>query len=300
VEIIEGPVCSRYVMWGSNNQSRFRTWKVRSGDLEGWVQEYSTTIMMTTYALEPIHPPDNSNVEIVSFSADANDGKTVTFTWETRGATHVTLRAAISSEPGVSDLWAVGLPLSGSHIMEMPEIASYYTDGTFYLYASLGAESPAEAWQSIQVPLCAHNFFFGAANDCAVEDEAERVETIYQRFEYGTLVLREDTGWTYALLDDGTWFTPYYGKWEGEDINHDEAPPEGLLLPEGAIGWQWVNIPELREQIGWATHAAQSYTMQHQIGSAPDGGGSVRYLSLPDGDILRLISPDYTWQTVSP
>ncbi|MBN1286134.1 MAG: hypothetical protein JXB47_12120 [Anaerolineae bacterium] len=293
VEIIEGPRCFYYPT-PTHSLVHVRMWKVRGTQrtITGWVREYTFTQTETYYHLR-LPDETSGEVEVVSFSADKDTvgaGETITFTWETRNAHHVMLRAALTHNHA-SDIMENDLPPSGSFTMTMPAYIGGGATGTFYLQVFASPDWPHQITDSLEITLsCDNQFFFGQGADCVVEPAAS-AEAAYQTFEYGAMVWYGATNSIYMLLNGGTG-ARFVDTWDGTSaITWDETPPDGLMLPARGFGWLWTQNAGVRDAAGWATAPEQGYTIQMQRGVVANNTPEqyVLYFTTPDGRTIRYV-----------
>ncbi|MBZ0310377.1 MAG: hypothetical protein K8I82_30225, partial [Anaerolineae bacterium] len=128
------------------------------------------------------------------------------------------------------------------------------------------------------------------------------VEMTYQPFEHGTMYRYGETA--FILYDP---FTPdfsnmgQYRAFGTRPINPvviSESPPEGLFLPAPEFADVWLNEPNVRETLGWATGNAATYTTVHE--TARETAGKYPYIAeyfyRPDGKLIHTEGNPLYWR----
>jgi len=83
---------------------------------------------------------------------------------------------------------------------------------------------------------------------------------VFQRFEYGQMIWREDRRLIYVRYDDGGWEVVEDTWQEGDaPVDPNLTPPPGLRQPERRLGKAWRTYPYIRERLGWATSEEISF-----------------------------------------
>ncbi|GAB4569025.1 MAG: hypothetical protein Kow0047_22120 [Anaerolineae bacterium] len=84
--------------------------------------------------------------------------------------------------------------------------------------------------------------------------EATRASALFQRFERGQMILRQDMRLVYIIYDNQTWRT-VEDTWQDGDPVEDPTltPPSGLRQPQRAFGKVWRELTDVQEALGWAT-----------------------------------------------
>jgi hypothetical protein len=125
---------------------------------------------------------------------------------------------------------------------------------------------------------------------------------VYQPFEHGLMIWREDTGEIWVLVES-SWQAGWFAEASYADLPDNpvaDTPPSGLLSPTNGFGRIWGNHPSFRYQLGWATEPEVSYTAE--FAPAPPTAGGLPQLfrvNLPDGRFVFMHS-DLTWQYPGP
>lgn len=152
-------------------------------------------------------------------------------------------------------------------------------------------------------PSCPYTFFVADSDtqdDHCPDGNARAVNAAYQSFERGFMVWTEATEGSNgaavtAFFNNGT-LMQVYDNWTGQTYDLGGTPPDGLSAPERGFGWAWSQNAQIRDGLGWATGAEQSYSATRQgvqafcskiVTSTPV------YQTLPDGRTVRF-SPIYT------
>jgi hypothetical protein len=245
---------------------------------------------------------------IVSFTVvveDAEDGKLLTFSWETTGA----IRAAIVS--GTSQRfpqrWEVGP--SGTREIEME--SSGYNNPLMILiaYDNLGNDVSQTIYADWP---CKYAYFFEPAPGACPIYEPSETWAAEQAFENGRMIwLEEIHGETFVtqrqilvLYNDGK-YEQYQDTWMEGQPESDLAivPPEGLLQPVRGFGKLWRETPEVRDKLGWATAPEQGFDTHWQQ-RFQESLPSVAYVHTLDGQVIEIAGWGWvtggTWKVVTP
>ncbi len=221
----------------------------------------------------------------VTFDVAPNPAQTnseVTVRWNVPGATTVNISY---NPPGANQFVSLmtGGAARGQRTVTMAHVT---TPVEFRLFAFTNNTQIATRTVTVNLT-CQYPFFVSdpsrQGSDCA----GPLVETAaaYQQFQGGFMVWMQDRDEIIVYYNDGR-FSRFTDTWGGEDITYSDNPPAGLLLPVRGFGRIWVDNALVRERLGWASGAEQSYTAQRQRVDVRDGGGQIIgnfYLSLPDG-----------------
>ncbi len=144
---------------------------------------------------------------------------------------------------------------------------------------------------------CIYDFFVdpGHIEACPTTDVQIR-EAAYQPFERGFMVWQPGKNWVFS--NDTPSNNELMDTWQGEPIEFDEEPPEGLFLPQRGFGKVWVENEWIQRALGWATAVEQSYKMEYQ--ETATGTGVIHYfIGLPDGRYLHVMlfhGTSLSWQ----
>lgn len=137
-----------------------------------------------------------------------------------------------------------------------------------------------------------------------------RIQVAQQLFEHGRMFWLEPNHELWVLIvtaeGRGTW-TVYQDTWiEGTDPESDPSivPPDGMIQPVRGFGKLWREVPNLREELGWAVTAEFGYLSDYQYvpGGSIDAAGV--YTPGPGyhvvyslyGEQFRFNEIDSTWQ----
>ncbi|MBI5957688.1 MAG: hypothetical protein HY866_03065, partial [Chloroflexi bacterium] len=234
--------------------------------------------------LTPAPQPTPVANEIVSFAANpttVNPGSAVTLSWEVIGTGGVTIEQAVPNVPGTSVVVNAQSP-KGSAEIYLPDFAAYSV--TFTLY-SASRTSTAQAKVEVYCPTA---FFFGEGDGCP---SSQVIETgaVYQSFENGSMVWRQDTNEVYVFFSDNT--AAYFLERDYANLPDPqipEAPPLDRQAPGSGFGKVWANAPGVRAKLGWALDVEQGYNTRAQ-GVAPTRDprpAFTFYLTLPGGEVI--------------
>lgn len=136
---------------------------------------------------------------------------------------------------------------------------------------------------------------------------------IYQPFEHGFMLWRSDYNCAYAVLDNHSAVIPLAMPDDPKtvrgyryclslapltDRSISANPPAGSVEPTGTIGKVWHYYAEVRDKLGYATAAEQSYPATVPNSSQQSAeSGLVSYtpqITLPDGQVLACGSRSAT------
>lgn len=151
---------------------------------------------------------------------------------------------------------------------------------------------------------CEREWFFEPAPEelCPADDPAAS-EAVVQDFENGRMVWLQLTEEIIVLFDDfptqagqnnRAWITMPDLYTEGglvEDPNI--VPPEGLREPERGFGQVWRDTPGVRDRLGWATSAEETYNAFVQ--RATLGEQTQLFFTNPAGEVITLVPEGRGW-----
>jgi hypothetical protein len=131
-----------------------------------------------------------------------------------------------------------------------------------------------------------------------VVPQAWEVETAYQPFEHGAMVWSNQIGWyeqpvIYVLFEGGS-YVRYDDTYTSGDPTAGETPPEGLLVPILGFGKVWMDHPNVRATLGWATAYESPGPGRFQLYV----GGAMVWLS-QRGETYVFLSDPATYQVVT-
>jgi hypothetical protein len=270
-----------------------------------------TKTPVATQTPPPTEPPPEPTTEelvIVSFTVvvgDIEEGKKLTFSWQTTGATRATLISGTSQR--FPQRWEVGP--SGTYEVG-PETTGYRNPPmTLIAYDGLGNEVS----ETIRVEWpCQYEYFFDPAPEACPLYEPSATWAAEQPFENGRMVwLEEVRGETFVtqrqilvFYNDGK-YEQYQDTWmEGQpESDPSIVPPSGLYQPIRGFGKVWRESTGVRDRLGWATVPEQGFDtfwQQRFQESLP----SVAYVRIFDGRGVEIAGWGWatggTWKFVSP
>jgi len=230
--------------------------------------------------------------EVLLFTATPETisrGGVVTVSWDVRNAVELGVwlvepggrLAQFAPNPAPQGQWTVAVP------------SAYVDAASFMLFARDAAGGQVQESVVVDV-ICPYVYFFdtrGETLTCPLE-AAMTVQAAYQEYEHGAMIWRADTSEIYVLYYNTGLVNRYRDTWQGEPIEYDETPPPGMVKPDRGFGRVWVDNPQVRAGLGWATSLEQGYTMFHQ--RSGDLKYARLYLTLPNGTVLYLV--ENTWK----
>jgi WD40 repeat protein len=173
-------------------------------------------------------------------------------------------------------------------------LAAVAADRTFWLWGVAGstAAQPQPAVIPTTVAItpttppsnCVNNFFVAGAAGCS-DGSSITTSASYEGFQNGFMLWLSDTKSILVLYNDGSG-NLYSDTWVNQMIITDSAPPDGLLTPDHGFGWVWMQNPDIKNRIGWATGVEVPYSIQYQTGHVDSPGPrppGLGYYTLPDG-----------------
>lgn len=233
-------------------------------------------------------PPDDTGpaaVQVALFTIApeiVSRGGIVTLTWNVQGAADLGIYllepggpiAGFPDNPAAQGTWTVTIP------------EGYVDNATFMLSARDAAGNVHNETLTVDI-ICPFTYFFGPGYDptCPL-DSMRTVQAAYQRFERGIMVWRADTSDIYVLFDNGM-VNRFKDTWMGEVISFPEPAPDGMLQPHRGFGTVWINNPQVRVELGWATGFEESYIMRFQPSGHYKYGRL--YFDLPDGQVVYIV-----------
>lgn len=237
-------------------------------------------------------PRNQTPLEIISFTVAPETiprGGTVSVTWDVRNAVEVGVWLV---EPGGRlARMAPDTRGQGTWTVTVPE--DYVDEASFMLFAR-GADGEQRQETAIVDVICPYVYFFdtrGQALSCPLE-AARTVQAAYQEFERGFMIWRADTSDIYVFFRDTGLVNRFRDTWLGEVVAYPEEPPVGRYKPDRGFGRVWVDNPQVRASLGWATNFERGYTAWVQ--RSGDYKYARLYLSLPDGTVIYLV--ENTWK----
>jgi len=137
-------------------------------------------------------------------------------------------------------------------------------------------------------------FFDNPAAECA--DTLLNTWTVWQPFERGLMVWKQEGGLTYVFVDDGSLFKPYHIVVDGQGLPFPEPdpaimPPEGFFQPERGFALFWRGLAAgsewVRPALGWATEPETAFSGFWQCNRAT-GPAARCYFIGPRDEIMSL------------
>ncbi len=257
----------------------------------------------TIYQIRPnntweyVQEMPNSGVPIIyNFDVSPNPasaGTTLSLNWSMAGAEVALIEAYDVTNDIMMEL-IPDLPLAGMTTFEIPADISA-TAIEFRLYAANRGESDTDALYKRLIYTLATVEVIGPM---IYENNPGAT---FQQFERGFMIWRADTNDIYVLYNarnsgtnGGGSYTIYSG---GEYVGLPENPisnvPAGRIRPENGFGKVWGNIPQVRNQIGWATLAETGYLAAARLeNSVPVA------ITIPDGRTVYLDAAGSRWDWV--
>lgn len=234
--------------------------------------------------------PKSGRPLIVSFDALPNPaapGTSIALNWNIQGSDVAILEQYdVTNDVMIGTL--VDLPTFGTSFFEVP-IGVSAEAIRFTLYAanySAGGERYTRLAQAdVIVPISAPVIY------------ENNPGATFQQFERGFMIWRADTNDIYVLYDarnvganGGGPYTIYFGSEYAElPDNPIRRVPAGRIRPENGFGKVWGNIPQVRNQIGWATLTETGYLAAARLeNNVPVA------ITIPDGRTVYL-NPSGNW-----
>ena len=216
-------------------------------------------------------------------AVDNDDGgKTVTFNWQTSGATGVRIfNGATFVRFGT---WWTDLPPDGTHRVELANTVFKNPGMTLFAADAGGHEISQEV--RIDMPCQVKDKFRGKGTPSGTICPAEAVETpaAEQRFEHGFMIWLKDVGGGTILVfhEDGR-VNQFADTWQPDQPESDPTitPPGGMYQPVRGFGKVW-RENNLGEALGWA--------IEEEVGF--DGKWQRDMSSSPSSDSAHLVNRD--------
>jgi hypothetical protein len=259
-------------------------------------------------ATEAPPEPTTEELAILSFTVtveDIADGKRLTFSWDTTGATRATLISGTSQR--FPQRWEVGP--NGTYEVELESTGYNNPPMGLIAYDAWGnkvSETIRAEWP------CEYAYFFDPAPEACPLYEPSATWAAEQPFENGRMVwLEEVRGETFVtqrqilvFYNDGK-YEQYQDTWtEGQpESDPSIVPPPGLYQPIQGFGKLWRETTSVRDKLGWATVPQQGFDtfwQQRFQESLP----SVAYVRIFDGRVIEIAGWGWatggTWEFVLP
>jgi hypothetical protein len=243
----------------------------------------------------PVIPAPKLNID--SFTLKAQDlpdnGKRVTFHWETTGATKVILTSGTQRR---FMLWWDYLDVDGELIYDFTH--SYYVNPEMRLNAYDAKGNSVTVTRTVTWP-CTYTYYFDNPSTTCPYFSVTLTDGAFQQFEHGWMIwVREleidsetQTNLIFVFYDSG-FYERYDDTWVEGQTERDPTlkPPNGLQQPIRGFGKLWRETPKVREGLGWATDQERGYPIQWQAEMRESIPG-IAYLEHIDGRIIRT----YNW-----
>jgi len=234
-------------------------------------------------------------LSIDSFTAEAVDngdgGKTVTFNWQTSGATGVRIfNGATFVRFGA---WWTDLPLDGTHSVEIAN--TVYKNPGMTLYAADAQGNEISQGIRIDMPCQVKDKFRGNSTPSGTICAAEAIETLAaeQRFEHGYMIWLKDVGGDTILVfhDDGR-VNQFADTWQPDQPESDPnlTPPSGMVQPVRGFGKVW-RENNLENTLGWAIEEEGGFDGKWQRDMSASLSSDRAYLVNRDLQLIRIDGP---------
>lgn len=240
-----------------------------------------------------IAPPIQTG-PIVSFVAapdTVNPGAAVELRWHVQGTGGVYIEQSVPNTTASTVVLNAQSP-QGSTTVYLPDFAAYSVTYTLWT-----ADRSASAQASVQVH-CPYTFFFGSADGCPSTDPLT-VSAVYQAFERGHMLYRQDTREVYVHYKDGPGAYYLAATYENLPVSlGEDMPPLERYAPTDILGRVWTNAPGVKDRLGWALSPETPYqmTLQQVATTRQPAPQYLFYMTLPDSSVIG--TGFGTWRTV--
>jgi hypothetical protein len=241
-------------------------------------------------------PPAGNIVSFSATPAATTPGAAVTLAWEVRGTGGVTIEQSVPNVTAAPVVISAQSPKGTAQVF-LPAYAMYGV--TYTLKTADGTES-AQTQVAVQ---CPNTFFFGPGDGCPAAP-AQQVGAVFQQFEGGYMLWRQDTNEIYVHYQEGAidhgaaryFVSADYAALPNVAV--DDMPPLDRQAPTQGFAKVWANAPGVREKLGWATAGETGYTANVQAVALTREPRPLYafYVSLPDGGVVG--SGFGSWRTV--
>jgi hypothetical protein len=256
-------------------------------------QIYIVTLNCAQYAASSTTTTETLSID--SFTAEAVDngdgGKTVTFNWQTSGATGVRIfNGATFVRFGT---WWTDLPLDGTHTVDIATTA--YKNPQMTLYAADAQGNEISQAVRIDMPCQVEDKFRGNSSPPGTICPAESIETAAaeQRFSHGFMIWLEevDGGTILVFYDDGR-ANQFADTWQPDQPESDPniTPPDGMYQPLRGFGKIW-RENNLQDTLGWAIEEEQGFDGKWQRDMSASPGSDTAFLINRDFQLIRINGP---------
>jgi hypothetical protein len=265
------------------------------------------------------HPPPNPTAAqpaILSFSAVAVDnisGKTITFSWESRGGTSARIYNGANGSIRYPAYWDVSL--NGSLTVSLPDTRRSNPQFDLYIYGDQNLTTYDTAAVGIEWP-CSLEYFFDPNPAVCPAAYALDTPAVEQTFQGGRMIWLDELDWIYVLYDqivtnggpggDLQW-ERYDDKWTDGDAGAERlpTPPDSYFPPVGRFALLWQENDTVQERLGWALapEAAFEGAWQQQPSDTDNQGDGLTFMALENGRVARLSGFEvwgWLWLAVDP
>ena len=250
-----------------------------------------------------ITPAPGDGLAILTFEAGPTPvqrGNVVRLTWTVRAATSVSLYRM--DHDWKTDRWnrqaAPAYTGTGSGNLTLPVAIDAREALRFELVASDGTSQTVSVQTDPLPLLCYIPFYDAPAETNSCRSEPKIVPGEFQAFEFGYMFWRSDTGEVYVLPQRPNQFLAWTIQLpESDPVDVGPAPQADLYAPSFRFSAVWATLDAkpmggtglLRDILGWATEASQSYnlTLQPRLDTRYSMFDVV-FVSLPDDRIVML------------
>ncbi len=234
-------------------------------------------------------------LSIDSFTAEAVDngdgGKTVTFNWQTSGATGVRIfNGATFVRFGT---WWTDLPLDGTYTVDIA--GTVYKNPQMTLHAADAQGNEISQAVGIDMPCQVEDKFRGDSSPPGTICPAESIETAAaeQRFSNGFMIWLEDVdGGTILVFYNGGRVNQFADTWQPDQPESDPniTPPGGMYQPLRGFGKVW-RENNLQDTLGWAIEEEQGFDGKWQRDMSASLSSDTAYLINRDFQLIRIAGP---------
>jgi hypothetical protein len=268
----------------------------------------------TPRPLAPISQPTIGPPQISTFTADTpggNDTKTITFTWESSGASAARIYNWANGSIRSPVFWDV--PPTGTLTVELTGTRRRDPNFELHIYQGEGT-SPVDT-RFVQITWdCTLNYFFLPGPNICPQVEPTYTIAFSQEFQGGQMILLQELDWIYVLYDEIILNGRQGGdlQWERIDNHWTESismdlsltPPEGIYSPSDLLKFVWLENSAVQERLGWGTTPGQEYegAWQPQPSDTDAVGDGAIFIRLENGEVVRLSGFDlwgWLWEIVS-
>ena len=252
-------------------------------------QPVSTNPQIHQFAVSP-NPAERNSIVDISWQAENVDR--VTISWVPNGWEPEVLFSTQES--------------NGTVTARLTEVMVYNAVFTIEGFGNDGSSISDEIVVNVN---CPYTYYVNDADRQAgtcPETAVQTVQSTYQTFENGFMI--HDTQSRAVLVFYNNRQVHHYPDyWAGEALELQQAAPEGLRTPNGAMLKVWTEQSDVATNLGWATAEETPYTAQKQQISSRATTWQILigdiYFTLPDGRVIRYTgansTPAETWSFVT-